>query len=172
MKVLYMVLSFLFSLLFANAQKRTLDHLLKKYDKTPRITVEEIQTLEDTPLLLDTRTHEEYTTSHIKHAVFTDYDTFSIDSISKRYPNKNKSIVVYCSLGIRSDVIGEKLITHGYTNVKNLYGGIFYWKNKGYPVYNMNKQKTDSMHVFSKKWSIWLEKGLKVHPKRKQKSEQ
>jgi len=32
---------------------------------------------------------------------------------------------VYCSLGIRSEVIAKKLKKAGYTNVFNLYGGIF-----------------------------------------------
>ena len=40
-------------------------------------------------------------------------------------------IIVYCSIGVRSEDIGEKLKELGYTKILNLYGGIFDWKNKG-----------------------------------------
>jgi len=71
-------------------------------------------------------------------------------------------IVVYCSLGIRSEIIGKQLIAEGYTAVYNLYGGIFEWVNKGKAVYN-NTQETSKVHAYSKSWGSYLLKGTKVY---------
>ena len=112
--------------------------------------------------LLDTRSPSEYQVSHLKNAQFADYDNFKLADVS--LPDKNKPIVVYCSVGYRSERIGEKLKEAGYKNVYNLYGGIFQWKNEGLPVYNPEGEKTDSVHTYNKRWGKWLEdgKGIKV----------
>ena len=51
----------------------------------------------------------------------------------------------------------------GYTKVYNLYGGIFDWKNQSQIVVNHLNLPTDSVHTYSKVWSIWLHKGIKVY---------
>ncbi|HIC31201.1 MAG TPA: rhodanese-like domain-containing protein, partial [Flavobacteriaceae bacterium] len=77
-------------------------------------------------------------------------------------PNKNELIVVYCSIGIRSAKIAQQLKDEGYTNVFNLYGGIFEWKNNNFSVFDLNGQKTKKVHVYNKYWAKWLTKGEKV----------
>ena len=42
---------------------------------------------------------------------------------------RESTIVVYCSVGYRSEKIAEELDKLGFTNVSNLYGGIFEWIN-------------------------------------------
>ena len=79
------------------------------------------------------------------------------------YPDKNQKIIVYCSIGVRSEKFGESLQRQGYTNVRNLYGSLFAWKNKGYPIVNTEGNPTDSVHVYSKEWSQYLKKGVKVY---------
>ena len=91
------------------------------------------------------------------------YDNFDIASVEKQYPNKDDKIVVYCSLGIRSETVGEKLKKAGYTNVYNLYGGIFEWKNKDFSVIDSEEKETEKVHTFNKDWSKWLEKGEKIY---------
>ena len=113
--------------------------------------------------MLDSREKQEFETSHLKGAIFVGYDFFNMDSIEEQLQNRNAEIVVYCSLGIRSEDIAEKLKKAGYQNVKNLYGGIFEWKNNNLPVYNAAEKETDSVHTFSKAWSKWLIKGIKVY---------
>ena len=71
--------------------------------------------------------------------------------------------MVYCSIGIRSEDISEKLKKAGYTNVYNLYGGIFEWKNRNYPVVNPENEVTEKVHAYSKQWGQWLHKGKKVY---------
>ena len=144
------------------AQKQ-LSKLLDKENtgSIPYIYVEELA--KSKVILLDTREQKEYDTSHLDNALFVGYDFFNLDTIIKQIPNKDSQIVVYCSLGIRSEDIGEKLNKAGYQNVKNLYGGIFEWKNNNFPVYNSAKKETDSIHTYSKVWSKWLKKGIKVY---------
>jgi rhodanese-related sulfurtransferase len=46
--------------------------------------------------------------------------------------DKDAQIVVYCRSGNMSETASEKLAEMGYTNVKNLSGGINQWKSEGY----------------------------------------
>ena len=112
-------------------------------------------------LLLDTRSREEYNVSHIEGAKFVDYDSFK--SIDVKTIDKNADIVVYCSVGYRSERIGEALLKMGFSNVRNLYGGIFDWVNQGNEVVNHLGNKTDSVHTYNRDWSRWLTKGVKVY---------
>lgn len=148
-----------------NFAQKKLSKLLEKENSgsMPYIYVDQLANTKSEPLLLDTREQKEYNTSHLKNAVYVGYDFFNLDSLTPQIPNKNSEIVVYCSLGIRSEDIAEKLKKAGYKNVKNLYGGIFEWKNNNFPVYNSNEKETDSIHTFSKAWSKWLTKGEKVY---------
>lgn len=112
-------------------------------------------------VLLDIRSPKEYAVSRIEGARLIDYDHFS-DSEVKDIP-LDAEVVVYCSVGYRSEKVGEKLLALGYTNVQNLYGGIFQWKNDGLEVVNKENIPTDSVHTYNKSWSIWLINGVKVY---------
>ncbi|MBK5277803.1 MAG: rhodanese-like domain-containing protein [Bacteroidia bacterium] len=140
----------------------------KKLKSLYKNTVETIRPVEVEKLmkdknivLLDTRTIEEFNVSHLKGAQLLDYDSYSTDDL-KRIA-KNATIIVYCSVGVRSELVGEKFIELGYNNVLNIYGGIFEWKNKGYNVVNKSNQPTDSVHTYNKSWSKWLEHGVKIY---------
>jgi len=71
--------------------------------------------------------------------------------------------VVYCSVGVRSEIIAHRIIEKGYTNVYNLYGGIFEWKNNGFQVMDTLGNTTEKVHTYNKEWSKWLTKGEKVY---------
>ena len=107
--------------------------------------------------LLDAREKQEYAISHLKDAIWVGYDDFNLDRIPASI-SKTDTLVIYCSVGYRSEKVGEKLINAGYANVINVYGGIFDWVNKGYPVYNQ-QGKTEAIHGYDKNWSRYLEKG-------------
>ena len=113
-------------------------------------------------LLLDTRSRSEYTVSHLPNAQFVNYDDFKVEDFQEQ--NKDKTIVVYCSVGYRSEKVGEALRKAGYKDVQNLYGGIFQWKNEGFIVHNQNGEPTDSVHTYNKRWGKWLNDsaGIKV----------
>ena len=113
--------------------------------------------------LLDTRENEEFAVSHLENAHWVGYDQFDLEEFLRKYPDKEETLVVYCSIGVRSEDIGEQLQDAGYTNVQNLYGGIFEWKNKGYPVVDMKKEKTEKVHAYSKYWGRLLTNAEKVY---------
>ena len=113
--------------------------------------------------LLDARESEEFGVSHLENAEWIGYDDFDIEKFALQFPDKNASFVVYCSIGVRSEDIGEQLQKAGYTNVQNLYGGIFEWKNKAYPVVDSTNKKTEKVHAYSKYWGRLLTNAEKVY---------
>lgn len=129
----------------------------------PTITCERLQKKLETPnlVLLDAREKEEFTTSHLKDAQWVGYTTF--DRKQMEGINKDATIVVYCSVGYRSEKIGEQLKAMGYNKVYNLYGGIFEWTNRSYPLLNAQNQPTKAIHAYNKDWGRWLDKGNKVY---------
>jgi len=150
---------------FSLFAQKSIDKLLKQYNdnSVPYISVQELAMPKTEATILDSRELNEYQTSHLKNAIYVGYNQFKMDSVYKKIPNKNTKIVVYCSVGIRSESIADSLKKGGYKNVHNLYGGIFEWKSNNFPVYNKNEKETDSIHTFNKTWSKWLKKGIKVY---------
>lgn len=112
-------------------------------------------------VILDTRAPEEFSVSHLAGAQFLNYKSYSTDDLNK-IPSDAK-VIVYCSVGYRSERVGEKLLKLGYKDVSNIYGGIFKWKNEGLEVVNQKNHPTDSVHTYNKNWSKWLVKGIKVY---------
>lgn len=110
---------------------------------------------------LDTREKREFSVSHIQGAVHTGYDNFNMSRIS--HIPKNAEIIVYCSIGARSQTIGQKLLKAGYKNVKNLYGGMFHWANSGYPMVDSSGKTTTKIHGYSKDWGKWVTRGTVVY---------
>lgn len=158
----YFICLFFFSVsIFAQSP---IDQLLKKHNKetVPYIKIEAFKKLSN-PIVLDSREQKEFDVSHIKTAECVGYDYFSAKKIIEKYKNLNDTIVVYCSVGIRSERIGKKLKKIGYKNVFNLYGGIFGWKNNDQEVLDNNQIPTEKVHGFSKEWSRYLLKGKKKY---------
>jgi rhodanese-related sulfurtransferase len=145
--------------------QENLSDLLKKYntESVPYISSDSLKLILNDVLLFDAREKVEFETSHIKNALFVGYDKFNLEKTNTKIPNKNDKIIVYCSLGIRSSTIAIKLKKAGYTNVLNLYGGIFEWKNSGYRVYNRDEKETEKVHTYKQEWSKWLLKGEKKY---------
>jgi len=125
------------------------------------ISAKEIDANKENLIFIDSREKEEYEVSHIKDAIWVGYD--SLDFTNVDCLDKNSRLIVYCSVGYRSEKVAEKLKAKGFTNVSNLYGGIFEWKNQGYEVVDEKNQPTDSVHAYNKVWGIWLNKGVKVY---------
>ncbi|WP_372755372.1 rhodanese-like domain-containing protein [Mariniflexile sp.] len=154
----------LFISVFTYSQN-TLPELLKKYntESIPYISVEKLAHTKDSFIILDARELKEFKVSHLEGAVHVGYDAFNLKSTQKHLPHKNSKILIYCSLGVRSEAIGEKLKAAGYLNIFNLYGGIFEWKNNGFNIVDSTNKKTENVHVFSEKWGKWLNKGTKIY---------
>ncbi|MFT6442587.1 MAG: rhodanese-related sulfurtransferase [Salibacteraceae bacterium] len=126
----------------------------------PEVSVSEVDTNESI-VFVDAREENEYKVSHIKKAVWVGYDKLNLSKLKDTH--KNQKIIVYCSVGYRSEKVSEKLIKQGFTDVSNLYGGIFEWKNRGRPVYENETQTTEKVHAYDKTWGQWLRRGQKCY---------
>ncbi|MGB6035464.1 MAG: rhodanese-like domain-containing protein [Cryomorphaceae bacterium] len=120
----------------------------------------EMQRMESV-LLLDSREYEEYKVSHLERAKHIGYDSPDYDVLND--VDKTKPVVVYCSIGKRSEDIGLELKQRGFTNVYNLYGGIFDWTNRGFPVMDMEGNSVKKVHPFNTAWGIWVNNYEKVY---------
>lgn len=123
------------------------------------LSVQEVPAI-PSAIFLDAREKKEFEVSHLKGAKHLGYDNADwsvVDGI-----NQKDTIIVYCSVGYRSEKMAEALKRKGFTNVYNLYGGIFEWKNQGYPVYQ-KQSTTEKVHAYNRVWGIWLNKGEKVY---------
>ena len=134
----------------------------KKISRTISFTVPtmSVQALKESTAkvyILDAREKEEYDISHIPNAQYIGYNQLE-NAVLTNIPKDGK-IVLYCSIGYRSEKIGEKLRKKGFTNVHNLYGSIFEWVNQDYEVVDKNGQITQKVHTYNKNWSQWVEEG-------------
>jgi len=125
------------------------------------VPVTEFQKMEGRVHLLDARERNEFEVSHIQGAIWVGYDDFSLDRVEGL--GLTDTILVYCSVGYRSERIAERLEEAGFDHVRNLYGGIFEWKNRGGEVMDSEGRDTESIHAFDKAWGIWLKKGKRVY---------
>jgi rhodanese-related sulfurtransferase len=154
----------LFSGFNLNAQSKGYTKMLNKYyDGFPTITAQEAKKVIEkrNMWLLDIREYKEYKVSRIKGATLVGYTDFEVDDLW--FIKKDQVIIVYCSIGARSQEIGRKLTDAGYTNVRNLYGGLFHWSNIGYPLVDDKRNVTEDIHGYSRKWGKWITKGNVVY---------
>lgn len=118
------------------------------------ISVSELKENYNNYLILDTRELNEYLTSHLPGAVHLGYDNPKWETLKSI--DSEKEIVVYCSIGYRSEKIGEKLKKKGFNKVRNLYGSIFEWANQGHELEDPRELPTHKVHTYNKKWSKWV----------------
>lgn len=110
-------------------------------------------------LLLDARQPEEYAVSHLPGAVRIDPTSTSfsdLDSLSR-----DRSIVVYCSVGYRSALVTKRLREKGY-NASNLRGSIFRWANEGRPVVRGDSTVRE-VHPYDSTWGDLLRPDLRAY---------
>jgi rhodanese-related sulfurtransferase len=127
----------------------------------PVISVDSLKACQQNVTLLDAREPAEFAVSHIANALPVGYNQFSLDLVKTL--DKGAPVVVYCSVGYRSERVAEKLKAAGFTDVRNLYGGIFEWKNQRQPVVDTNGDTTQRVHAYNKIWGVWLKNAQKVY---------
>ena len=165
-KLILLLSLFISTLTIAQGPRQSYHDMLRTYYKNTVPTIQPANLYKkilkhEAIHLLDTREPSEYSISFIKGAIQVGYDKFDIKSTNSF--DKNATIIVYCTIGTRSEEIGEKLIKDGFKNVYNLYGGLIYWKNQGYPIIDSKGVATKNIHVYSKEWRKWLRKGNPVY---------
>ena len=127
-------------------------------ENIPQADIDFVKTLPHDALFIDTRTESEYSVSSISGAIKTGFESFDINILKP--VNKDRHLIVFCSIGLRSEKICRLLLKEGYNNVYNLYGGIFEWINRGLPVVDDSGCTLRVIHGFSPLWGLWV-KGVK-----------
>lgn len=112
------------------------------------------------PILLDTRSLEEFAVSHLPGAVRVDPKQPELDAIE--FPTDG-AVVVYCSIGYRSAAIAQQLEALGVGSVHNLRGGIFAWANEGNPIVR-DSALVDEVHPYDALWGRLLRPELRWSP--------
>ena len=113
------------------------------------------------PVLLDARAPAEYQVSRLKDARLASDLEAALRVLEGRA--KDVPIVVYCSVGVRSSALAEKLIRAGWRNVSNLEGSIFEWANLGYPLFR-GAEPASKVHPYNDNWGKLLERRLWAEP--------
>lgn len=158
----YLLTTILFVLLAMTSgcsQTESFDNLLQDLLSHSVPEIKPADCKNDKQVFLDAREAEEFNVSHIPGALHVGYDFFDPSAVNTL--PKDTPLVVYCSVGYRSEKITEKLIRMGFTNVSNLYGGIFLWKDSGYKVVDAQGE-TSRIHTYNEKWSKWVQNAEKV----------
>ena len=100
------------------------------------VSIDEVKKMIDNRediILLDVRDSEEYETGHIPGAI--NISRGSLDfKVHLIVPDKNKRIIVYCGLDLRSPLATKSINDLGYKKAVNMIGGLKAWKEAGYPV--------------------------------------
>ena len=113
------VLSFVIGLILNNKPSKPISY--------QDITVQEFDQILDSndPFLVDVHTPEQ---THIKDTDLFIPDTKVATSLDQFPQDKNTEILVYCRSGNMSQTASQVLVDAGYTNVKNLSGGLNAWR--------------------------------------------
>ncbi len=114
---------------------------------------------EERPILLDVRSAEEYAVSHLEGALQAATAEEALAVLAGVEPER--TIVLYCSVGLRSAEIADELEAAGYTNLRNLRGSLFAWANSGRPVVR-HGEPVRQVHPYDAKWGKLLREELRA----------
>ena len=108
------------------------------------------------PLLLDARTEAEVAVSHLPGARRVDPDADAA-ALARALADvdSGRPVVVYCSVGVRSAGVAERLGRAGW-DVRNLEGSIFRWANEGRPLVTAGGAAADVVHPYDATWGRML----------------
>ena len=91
---------------------------------------------DDAPdIIIDVRTPNEYygPMGHVKGAKLITLDQL-MNKINEIESYKDKEVVTICHSGARSMMAARLLVQSGFTDVRNLTGGMMAWRKKGLPI--------------------------------------
>lgn len=120
------------------------DHLKAVIEEASRnivnIEVEELYDISQDIILIDVREPEEFSSGYINaHTVLTiprgKLEFMAIEKIAKQF-GQDAQIVTYCLKGPRGALAAYQLQKLGFTNVRNLDGGILQWLAKGNTIHS------------------------------------
>jgi len=111
------------------------------------------------PQLLDVRTPQEYAVSHLPGARQVSPDAKAEEVLAKL--DRQRPVVVYCSVGYRSSKLAERLQAAGLVEILNLEGSIFAWANEDRPL-EKDGQPATRVHPYSQRYGQMLKPGRRA----------
>ena len=108
------------------------------------------------PLVLDAREPAEYAVSHLPGARRVDPGASAGDlARALADVDRERGVVVYCSVGVRSAAVARRLREAGFARVENLDGSVFRWANEGRPLVRDGRPAA-TVHPYSTTWGRLL----------------
>ena len=84
-----------------------------------------------TAQVLDVRTKEEFATGHLANATLIPWTDKNFTERAAKELDPRKPVLVYCQGGVRSAKAAAALVKLGFTDVRDLAGGILAWQQAG-----------------------------------------
>ena len=99
--------------------------------------------------LVDVRETDEWQQGYIKGAVHVPKSYFEM-LVDERLPDPDAPLILYCAGGNRSALAATTLKELGYTNVRNMSGGIGVWRQLGLPLETPRNWTRDQLDRYSR----------------------
>ena len=84
--------------------------------------------------ILDVRTKEEFATGHLAKAILIPWTDKDFKARAAKELDPAKPLLVYCRSGRRSAEAAAALAKLGFTDIRNVEGGILAWEKAGKPI--------------------------------------
>lgn len=131
----------------------------ERYPDVSQLDLETYEREHADALLVDVRTEEEYAVSHIPGAVHATTPA-AVAAALRTAPAPE--VVLYCSVGVRSSALADRLRRSLGVPVHNLAGSIFAWANSGRPVVRDGRE-VHEVHPYDEHWGRLLDESY--HPR-------
>ena len=145
------------------ALAKTHKKITERFDGVTHIKAADLTKLDPVEVVIfDTREPKEFAVSHLSGAVQID-PNMSAEEFTKNYSEliKNKAVVFYCSVGMRSSIMADRvknsLQANASSKVYNLEKGIFGWHNQSLPL-RQGAASTDFVHPYNAYWGRMIDR--------------
>lgn len=138
--------------------EKTIEDVARRWPNLQHVPTADLARMikEESAVVFDVRTEQEYSVSHIEGAIRVDPAVDSAEFLKAHAGAVNgKTAVFYCSVGVRSsklaERVGQGLKEAGARASQNLRGGIFAWHRDGRQLFD-DKGAIELVHPYDKTW--------------------
>ena len=118
----------------------------KGYENIDGKQTEKLLNSDKDVLIIDVRSEYEYEKGHLLNAINLPYDDDDFKSeLNEIIDYKDKTVLVYCRSGNRSEKAAVKLVDNGFKNVKNVTDGVDEYDYKLVKVDNITGREAEKM---------------------------
>ena len=101
------------------------EDMVRSYTQISQEEARQLMEQDGTQIIVDVRTQEEYEKKHVLGAICVPIEDIRADKLDK-LPDKNKTLMLYCWTGRRSEDASALLVKQGYKKVYD-FGGLVDW---------------------------------------------